>query len=110
MLQNIILNDDDSTKSFDFKSPDPSISFAPFRIFNVGNSKPINLLKFVQTLENTLGINAVKNSLPMQPGDVKSTAADISSTEFLDCSSKKSSIEIGIKNFINWYKIYYQKN
>ena len=69
------------SKSFDFKSPDPSISFAPFRIFNVGNSKPINLLKFVQTLENTLGINAVKNSLPMQPGDVEATAADTSLLE-----------------------------
>ena len=95
--------------NFDFSKPDPSSSWAPYRIYNVGNNKMISILRFIELLENEIGKKAKKCFLPMQPGDVKSTAADISSTEFLDCSSKKTSIEIGIKNFINWYKIYYQK-
>tara|TARA_Y200000002_G_C22687511_1_gene666570 strand:- start:2520 stop:3542 length:1023 start_codon:yes stop_codon:yes gene_type:complete len=95
--------------NFDFSNPDPSSSWAPYRIYNVGNNRGITILRFIELLENEIGIKAKKSFLPMQPGDVKSTAADISSTEFLECSRKKTSIEIGIKNFINWYKNYYQK-
>ena len=95
------------SKNFDFEVPDPSISFAPYRIFNVGNSKPINLLKFVQTLEKTLGINAEKRSLPMQPGDVEATAADTSLLEEWIGFKPQTKLEDGIKKFAEWYISYY---
>ena len=94
--------------NFNFSNPDPSSSWAPFRIYNVGNNKGISIIRFIELLENEIGIKAKKIFLPMQPGDVKETAADISSTEFLKCSNSRTSIEIGIKNFVNWYKNYYQ--
>ena len=93
--------------NFNFSNPDPSSSWAPFKIYNVGNNKGISIIRFIELLENEIGKKAKKIFLPMQPGDVKETAEDISSTEFLKCSSTRTSIETGIKNFVSWYKNYY---
>lgn len=92
---------------FDKKKPDPSLSWAPFRIFNIGNSNPIPLMEFISCLENELNIKAIKNFLPMQAGDVKSTSADTSCLEEWVNFKPKTSINDGIKIFTNWYKEYY---
>ena len=85
----------------------PANSWAPFKIFNIGNSNPTKLMKFISCLEDELKIKAIKNFLPMQPGDMKSTYADCLSLEEYINFKPKTSIEQGIKNFVNWYKKYY---
>ena len=95
--------------NFNFSNPDPSSSWAPYKIYNVGNNKGISIMRFIELLENEIGIKAKKLFLPSRPGDVSATAADISSTEFLESSNNRTSIEIGIKNFVKWYKNYYHQ-
>ena len=95
--------------NFNFSNPDPSSSWAPYKIYNVGNNKGISIMRFIELLENEIGIKAKKLFLPSQPGDVSATAADISSTEFLESSNNRTSMEIGIKNFVKWYKNYYHQ-
>lgn len=86
---------------------DPSISNAPYKLYNLGNNKPIELGYFIEVLEATLGIKAKKNMLPMQPGDVPITYADINSL-FKDTGFQPNTpIEVGIKQFVDWYKNYY---
>jgi UDP-glucuronate 4-epimerase len=78
-----------------------------YEIFNLGNSTPVALLEFIGILEDELGIEAEKRMLPMQPGDVEMTAADITrSTERLGFKPK-TSIREGIRNFLSWYRDYY---
>ena len=95
------------SRNFNTIYPNPSESFAPYRIFNVGNSKPVKLLKFIKILEDFLGIKAIKNYLPMQLGDVEATAAN---TELIDkwiSFKPSSSLEFGIEEFTKWYINYY---
>jgi UDP-glucuronate 4-epimerase len=93
--------------NFDTNNPNSYSSFSPYRVFNVGNNSPVNLLEYINTIEKKLGITALKNLLPMQPGDVASTAAD--TTKLFEWINFKpaTSTEIGVSNFINWYKQYY---
>ena len=96
-----------SNKYFDELNPHNSLSFAPHRIFNIGNSRPINLLRFIELLEEEIGKKAIKQFKPMQAGDVKETSA---STDLLNewvNFKPKTSIENGVKLFIEWYKRYY---
>ncbi len=86
---------------------DASSSSAPYKIYNIGNNKPVNLLDFVEAIEAELGIKAIKEFLPMQPGDVVTTYADITDIKNDLGYSPETSIKDGIKNFINWYKQYY---
>src|SRR6185369_7223669 len=89
-------------------SPDPGTSYAPYRIYNIGNNKPVELLRFIELLEECIGKKAIKNLLPMQKGDVTATYADISDL-MLDVSFKPSiSIEEGVSRFIEWYREYYK--
>ena len=81
---------------------------APFRIVNIGNSKPINLLDFIAELEKILGINAKKNYLGMQDGDIHKTHSDISLLEILIGSQPKTTVNEGIARFVEWYKSYYK--
>lgn len=84
--------------------PDPGTSFAPYKIYNIGNNNPVELMQFIKTLENTLGIKAEKNLLPIQPGDVTATFADMDDL-IKDVGFKPSTpIQEGIKKFIEWYK------
>ena len=95
-------NDDVSSNSLDSKSP-----AAPFRIVNIGNSKPISLLSYIAALEKSLGIKAKKNLMPMQPGDVHATWANIDLLSKLTGYLPKYDIETGVENFVKWYRSYY---
>ena len=80
---------------------------APFRILNVGNSKPTQLLEFIREIESNLGIKAQMNFLGMQPGDVQSTFADSSALFTLTGFTPETSVKAGVKAFVDWYRIYY---
>jgi UDP-glucuronate 4-epimerase len=84
-----------------------SESSAPYKIYNIGNSKPVPLLHFIEAIENELGIKAAKDFLPMQPGDVPSTFADVTDLTNDTGYKPSTSVEEGIRKFINWYKAYY---
>lgn len=88
--------------------PDPASSFAPYRVFNIGNSKPVELLHFIEVLEAKLGEKAIKNLLPIQPGDVPETFADIDALEKAVGFRPSTSIDEGIGKFVDWYRDYYQ--
>lgn len=87
--------------------PDPGSSKAPYRIYNIGNHQPVELDYFIQVIEDAVGINAQKNLLPMQPGDVPATYADIDALEQAVGFRPATSIEDGIKRFVQWYRGYY---
>lgn len=94
--------------NWDGAQPDPATSNAPFRIFNLGNSNPVALDKFIAAIEQALGKTAKRNLLPMQPGDVPSTWADIDELERWIGYRPQTSIEAGMAQFISWYKRYYE--
>jgi UDP-glucuronate 4-epimerase len=87
--------------------PDPATSLAPYRIYNIGSNNPVPLLTFIEILEKYLGKVAIKNLLPLQPGDVPDTYAEVSDL-VIDFSYKpQTSLENGIKNFVTWYESFY---
>ena len=92
--------------SFDAAAPDPASSWAPHRLFNIGNSEPVELLRFIELLEQALGRPAIRDLQPMQPGDVEATAADTSLLEAWVGFRPATSIELGIEHFANWYRFY----
>lgn len=93
--------------SWDSACPDPGTSFAPYRIYNIGNNHPVGLLKFIEIMEQQLGKTAHKNFLPMQAGDVPITFADLDDlTTELDFKPT-TSVEEGIRAFVDWYRSYY---
>jgi UDP-glucuronate 4-epimerase len=90
------------------ENPDPGTSLAPYRIYNIGNNNPVKLLTFIETLEKCLGKEAKKNLLPLQPGDVPDTYADVSDL-VSDLGYKPGTLlETGIGNFVQWYKNFYR--
>tara|TARA_B100000579_G_scaffold63824_1_gene47188 strand:+ start:11089 stop:12120 length:1032 start_codon:yes stop_codon:yes gene_type:complete len=95
-------------KDFDPLTPDQESSFAPYRIFNIGNSKPIELLKFIETLEKALGVKAVKNFMSIQPGDVESTCANTDLLESWIDFKPSTSLEVGVEKFVKWYIDFYK--
>mgnify|MGYP001766746138 FL=1 len=88
--------------------PDPASSFAPYRIYNIGNNRPVELLHFIDILEKNLRMKAGKNFLPMQPGDVPETYADVDELAADVGFRPKTPIEEGIKYFVTWYRDYYK--
>jgi UDP-glucuronate 4-epimerase len=88
--------------------PNPSSSCAPFRIYNIGNHTPVELMYFIETLESALGRKALKNLLPMQPGDVPETFADVDDLIRDVGFYPRTSIEEGIAKFVAWYREYYK--
>ena len=90
--------------------PEPSTSFAPHRIFNVGSNNPTNLLNFIELLESSLGVKALKIMKPMQPGDVQETFADINCLKNWVNYSPKTLLDSGILKFAKWYKEYFNSN
>lgn len=95
-------------KNWTGKYPDPGTSYAPYCVYNIGNSNPVRLMEFIKAIEDKLGIEAMKNYLPMQPGDVPSTYADVEDLyESIDFRPQKS-INDGVGEFIDWYLDYYQ--
>ncbi len=99
-----------SNVNFHEKKPEPSTSFAPHRIFNVGSNNPTNLLDFIELLEASLGVTAIKKMRPMQPGDVKSTFADIKKLKDWVNFSPKTSLNSGILKFALWFKEYFNSD
>tara|TARA_Y100000589_G_C27188409_1_gene643686 strand:- start:3538 stop:4062 length:525 start_codon:yes stop_codon:yes gene_type:complete len=95
-------------ENFDSSNPDPSTSWCPHRIFNIGNSKPTNLMRYITCLENSLGKKSIKLFMPMQKGDVKVTSSDCSALEDWIGYKPSTTIEEGIKEFVEWYKNYYK--
>lgn len=97
----------ESNPKWDGGSPDSATSFAPYRLYNIGNNNPVALLKFIEVLEDCLGKKAEKKLLPIEAGDVPATYADVSDL-IRDVGFKPAtSIEVGIKRFVEWYKAYY---
>jgi len=88
-------------------APNPSTSAAPYRIYNIGNNNPVELSTFIETIEQALGIQAKRNLMPMQAGDVPATFADINALEDAVGFRPSTSISVGIKNFVEWYRDYY---
>jgi UDP-glucuronate 4-epimerase len=88
-------------------SPDPGSSLAPFKIYNIGSNNPVELLRYIEIIENCLGKKAIKNMLPMQRGDVPATYADVEDL-ILDVDYKPTTrVEDGIAKFVEWYRSYY---
>ena len=94
-------------KNFKKSSPNSSNSWAPYRVFNIGNSNPVNLKKYIETIEKNLSKKAIKELLPMQPGDVKATSANTKLLEEWIGFKPNTTIEDGVNKFVNWYKMYY---
>ena len=93
--------------TFDPLHPNPATAAVPHRLFNIGNSQPIPLLQFIQVLERSLGLEAIKDFQPMQPGDVQATAADTSAMEDWVGYRPSTSIEVGVGRFAAWYRQYH---
>lgn len=95
-------------ENWDPANPDPGTSRAPYRLYNIGNQKPVELMRYIEVIEDCVGKKAEKNLLPMQPGDVPDTWAD---TEDLaaDVGYQPSTpIEVGVRNFVDWYLEFYK--
>ena len=97
-----------SNPSWNSDSPDPGTSLAPYRVYNIGNNNPVNLLNFIEILENSLGKAAIKNFLPIQPGDVPDTYADVSDLVNDLGYQPRTLLTTGIANFVAWYKNFYK--
>jgi len=93
--------------NFDAQHPDPATSYAPYRVFNIGNSQPVPLMQFIETIEDALGKKAIKKMMVMQAGDVKITSADTSELNQWVNFKPNTSIKDGVTRFIDWYKTYY---
>jgi UDP-glucuronate 4-epimerase len=93
---------------WDGANPDPGSSSAPYRIFNIGNNNPVKLLDYVAAIENALGMQAEKQLLPMQPGDVAATFADIDALEAAVDYRPATPVDEGVRRFIDWYRGYYK--
>jgi UDP-glucuronate 4-epimerase len=103
----VMLKTPESDDNWNGESPDPATSAAPYRLFNIGNHQPVNLLYFIQLLEKNLGRNAEKKLLPMQQGDVKETCADIDALREYTGFQPSTPVEKGIAEFVKWYVKYY---
>ena len=99
-----------SNVHFHEQRPEPSTSYAPHRIFNVGSNNPTNLLDFIELLESALDVIAIKKMKPMQLGDVKETFADINKLKEWINFSPKTSLNEGISKFASWYKEYFNSS
>ena len=106
-LFRVINKEASSDSNFDYLQPSPSSSWAPYKIFNIGNSNPINLMDFISTIEEIIGRKAKKEFLDMQPGDVASTSADTELLENWVGFKPRTSVKEGIKKFIDWYTDFY---
>ena len=93
---------------WDAAAPDPATSSAPWRVYNIGNNTTVELGEFIATLERALGVEAVKNYLPMQPGDVEATYADVRDLIRDTGFSPATPLSEGIARFVEWYKSYYK--
>jgi UDP-glucuronate 4-epimerase len=94
-------------QAFDPSQPDSATSWAPHRVFNIGNSNPTPLMDYIEAVEAALGITATKEFLPMQPGDVPATAADTSALETWTGFKPNTPVKEGVARFVSWYREFY---
>ncbi|WP_366213461.1 NAD-dependent epimerase [Klebsiella pneumoniae] len=88
----------------------PATSSAPYRVYNIGNSSPVELMDYINALEQALGLEAQKNMMPIQPGDVLNTSAETQALYKTIGFKPETPVQQGVKNFVDWYKEYYQYN
>ena len=93
---------------FDTSNPDPATSYAPYRLYNIGNHQPVELMTFIETIENALGKKAIKNMLPMQAGDVVATFAETKELREEFDFSPSTSLQSGVGKFVDWYTNYHR--
>lgn len=96
-----------SNPNFDSASPDPATSSAPYRVFNIGNSQPTPLMEYIHALEQALGMEAKKNFMPMQAGDVPATSADTSELDAWVGFKPNTPVRSGVARFVEWYRQYH---
>jgi UDP-glucuronate 4-epimerase len=94
--------------AFDPLQPDPGSSAAPYRVYNIGNDQPIQLAHYIEVIEQCLGLKAEKILLPLQPGDVPDTHADVSELSADTGYAPTTPVEVGIANFLSWYRGYFR--
>jgi UDP-glucuronate 4-epimerase len=94
---------------YDAEAPNPGTSNAPYRVYNIGNDQPVQLMRFIELLEQNLGRSVEKRLLPMQPGDVPDTWADVSALRRDVGYAPGTSIEDGVARFVDWYREYFKK-
>ena len=95
-------------QEWDPMHPTPSTSQAPYRVFNIGNNRPVKLMRYIEVLEECLGKKAVLDLLPMQPGDVAATTADVTALNAATGFAPSTPVETGIARFVEWYREYYK--
>ncbi len=105
-LQDVIPQADEN---WTVEAGSPATSSAPYRVYNIGNSQPTSLMTYIESLEKALGIEAKKNMLPMQPGDVLSTSADTQPLYDAIQFRPQTKVEQGVQNFVDWYRRFYQQ-
>jgi len=96
-------------EDWDGNNPDPCTSKVPYRVYNIGNNAVVELSRYIEVIEEVVGKKAIYNYMPMQPGDVPATEADVSDLVKDVDFKPDTSIEVGIRNFIDWYREYYKK-
>lgn len=104
-LQDVIPQRDDN---WTVETGSPATSSAPYRVYNIGNSDPVTLMSYIEAIEKALGITAIKNLMPMQPGDVLETSADTQALFKAIGFKPQTSVEEGVKRFVNWYREFYK--
>ena len=104
----LIPNLPEPNPKWDGNDPDSATSFAPYKLYNIGNNHPVELLKFIEVIEEKLGKKAIKNFMPIQPGDVPSTYADVDDLIAAIGFKPNTPIEKGIGGFVEWFRGYYQ--
>ena len=97
-----------SNNKWDGDNPDPGTSLAPWRVYNIGNNSPVQLMDYIEALESALGIKAIKDLLPLQPGDVPDTYANVDDLVKEFDYKPSTKMNQGVKNFVDWYKTYYK--
>lgn len=104
-LQDVIPQKD---SSWTVEAGSPATSSAPYRVYNIGNSQPVTLMAYIEALEKALGIEAQKNMMPMQPGDVLETSADTQALFDVIGFKPQTGVEEGIRRFVEWYRAFYK--
>jgi UDP-glucuronate 4-epimerase len=93
--------------AFDALNPNPATSSAPYRLYNIGSHRPIELARYIELIEENLGLTAQKNLLPLQAGDVPDTYADVSELTMDVGYSPSTPVETGVERFVAWYRGYF---
>lgn len=108
-LARLIIKIPTPDSSWNAMDPDPAKSFAPYRLYNIGNNQPVELMRFIEIIEEKTGKKAIKEFMPIQPGDVQETFADIDDLVSIVDFKPATKIEEGISKFVDWYKEYYKQ-